>query len=215
MFVCNLWLWGCLLRRKQFHEKLSAFIQFTRKKRMLVMMTFYFLSRFVVSCVYSRFLFMHISNCVNLFVYQSLSVLIVMFRYPAAEIHRFVISVDMLWSSNMPAAWFSSLWSLRYQMNVSKQHPCSPLFSTVLACIWCHVGGMRSALHSFLKTELSRENKSRQRSRSSSPVHPEAIFKRDARHYSQGHRKVRTSCNVRGMVKEHGFKITKVKWSKG
>lgn len=159
---------------------------------------------------------MHISNCVNVFVYQSLSVLNVMFRYPAAEIQRFVISIDMLWSCNMPAAWFSSLWSLRYQINVPKQHPCSPLFSTVLACIWCHVGGMRSALHSFfLKMGLSRENKSRQRSKSSSPVHPGEIFKGDARYYSQGHRKVRTSCNARAMVKEHGFKITKVKWSKG
>ena len=44
--------------------------------------------------------------------------------------------------------------------------------------------------------------------KSGSLVHVEEIFKVDTRHYYQGHRKVKTSCNVASMVTEQGL-VTK------
>lgn len=74
----------------------------------------------------------------------------------------------------------SVLWCLRYQMDVSKQHPCSPLSSTVLACSWRHVGGKGGVRVTvvFFKLDIKRTTGA-ERKKESSLVHLGELFKVD------------------------------------
>ncbi len=157
------------LSRKQFHKKLSAFIQFSEEKVPAVMMLYFCViaSMFVVACAYTWGLF----SCTCLFVqiclcnslYNMLSVIIVLSETLKQRFSDLLFLLTCCEAVTCLQHLISSLWSLWYQMNVSEQHPCSPLFLTVLACIWYHVGGMSSAFTAvFFKRGLRRENQSRE-----------------------------------------------------
>lgn len=101
-------------------------------------------SMLAVALAWDIFSPVHMSNCVNAFAYQSvpaLNVLIVLSETPQLRSSDLLFLLTCCGTVTCRQHFLSALWSLRYQMNVSKQHPCSPLRSKVLACIWCHVGG--------------------------------------------------------------------------
>lgn len=152
--------------------------------------------------------------CVPVCFMLNLAIGFLVSRFPMAKILRFIASDKCFGAITCLQHYISALWSLRYQMYVSKQHPRHPLFSTVLSCIW-HEKGRGCGCHFFKKMGLSSKNKSREKKGRSSSAHLEEIFNVDTRHYFQGHRKVRTNLNAEGMVTPRGFKITKVKWGKG
>lgn len=135
------------LSRKQFHKKLSAFIQFSKKKRKKNACGDYYVLYLcdLRACLWLHvhihetfFSPTHISNCVNVFLYQSVPALNVLIVPSETLQQRFSDLLFLLTCCGTVTCWqhfISAPWSLRYQMNVSKQHPCSLLCSTVLACI--------------------------------------------------------------------------------
>lgn len=160
------------LSRKQFHKKLSAFIQFSEKKKKKhkclwwLRIIFAWLRAGLWSRVRTHKLLsfnMRESNCVNLFVYQSRPVVnvVIVLQIPCSrdsEMGCFCRRAVKL--QHACSTWFL-LCGLSDIKWMCLNYIPAVVSSTVLACIWCHVGGKGSVFATIFKDGIKRREQER------------------------------------------------------